>query len=201
MFPFDNEIVLCTISGSNLLNQFVNSTSSDYYIAYSSYGSSLKINSNSTYYVVVDMYTAAYARNGLTVVEYYDYKTFARDLLSDAIEEGRLEVKIDNYTLTSIADALAIGKKLAVGESTREVYYIKGTVKSINNTTYGNLYIKDDKGNEFLVYGLYDQNGKRYDAMTNQPKVGDTIIVYSTILRYDYSTIEFKSATLLELNP
>ena len=201
LFPFDNEIVLCTISGSNLKSQFINSTSSDYYIAYSSYGSGLSISNNATYYVVVDMYTAAYSRNGLTVVDYYDHETFARDLLKDAISEGRLEINHDDYTLTSIPDALAIGNKLTVGKSTSESYYIKGKIVSITNTSYGNLYIEDEKGNRMQIYGLYDQSGKRYDAMTSKPKVGDTIIVYSTIYRYNSSTVELKNATVIEINP
>ena len=201
LFPFDNEIVLCTISGSKLKSQFINSTSSDYYIAYSSYGSGLSISNNSTYYVVVDMYTAVYSRNGLTIVDYYDYETFARDLLADAISEGRLEIKHDNYTLTSIPDILSTGNKLSVGASTKESYYVKGTVKSISNPSYGNIYIEDEKGNQLLVYGLYDQSGNRYDAMTTKPKVGDTIIVCSTIFRYNSTTVEFKNATLIEINP
>jgi hypothetical protein len=147
------------------------------------------------------MYTAVYPRNGLTIVDYYDYETFARDLLADAISEGRLEIKHDNYTLTSIPDILSTGNKLSVGASTKESYYVKGTVKSISNTSYGNIYIEDEKGNQLLVYGLYDQNGKRYDAMTTKPKVGDTIIVCSTIFRYNSTTVEFKNATLIEINP
>ena len=201
LFPFDNEIVLCTISGSKLLDKFVNTTNSDYYIAYSSYGSNLTINRNSTYYIVVDMYTAAYSSNGLTVVEYYDRETFARDLLADAIKEGRLEISYDNYTLTSIPDALAIGNKLSVGETTSEAYFIKGTITSISNTNYGNLYIKDEKGNEIYIYGINDQSGNKYGSMTTKPKVGDTIVVYSTILRYSASVVELKGATLIEINP
>ena len=163
--------------------------------------SNLTINRNSTYYIVVDMYTAAYSSNGLTVVEYYDRETFARDLLADAIKEGRLEISYDNYTLTSISDALAIGNKLSVGETTSEAYFIKGTITSISNTNYGNLYIKDEKGNEIYIYGINDQSGNKYGSMTTKPKVGDTIVVYSTILRYSASVVELKGETLIEINP
>ena len=199
LFPFDNELVLCTISGSNLKSKFINSTSSDYYVAMSSYGSSLSISNSGTYYVVVDMYTAVYAPNKLTIVEYYDYTTFARDLLAQAIREGRLEISHKDYTLTSIPDVLAAGKKLSVGQYSSEYYYVKGKIKSIDNSTYGNFYIVDENGNEILIYGLYDSNGKRYDAMTNKPKAGDTIVVYSNVLRYTSSTIELKNATLIEI--
>ena len=199
LFPFDNKLVLCSVSGTNLKNKFINSTSSDYHIALSEYGSGLSVSNNSTYYIIVDTYTAFYSPNGLTIVEYYDDTTFARDLLANAIKEGRLEINHDSYILTSISDALSIGKNLKSGESTSDSYYIQGTITSIVSNTYGNLYIKDEKGNEIYIYGLYDTSGNRYDKMTDKPKVGDTILVYSVIYKYN-STVELKSATLLEKN-
>ena len=92
IMPFDNQIVLCSIKGSDLKKKFFETTNSDYYISYCSYGESVKnsINSNATYYVVVDMYTAQYAPNNLTVVEYYDDYTFARDLLAEYVKAGGL---------------------------------------------------------------------------------------------------------------
>jgi len=90
LFPFDNQLVLCKISGSNLNRRFINNTSEDYHIELSAYGSNLKISNNSTYYVVVDTYTALYSSNGLTIVEYLDDITFARDLLAQAVVDGRV---------------------------------------------------------------------------------------------------------------
>ncbi len=92
LFPFDNNIVLCSIKGYKLKKQFVNNTNSDYHTAYSTSGS-LNINNisdNQTYYVVVDTYTALYAYNELTIIEYYDHSTFARDLLAEAVMKGDL---------------------------------------------------------------------------------------------------------------
>ena len=90
LFPFDNEIVLCSIKGSDLKKRFISTTNSSYYIGYSSYGSSIKnnISDNATYYVIVDAYTAQYKPNKLTVVETYDTVTFARDLLAEYIRNG-----------------------------------------------------------------------------------------------------------------
>lgn len=90
LFPFDNQLVLCKISGSKLKSRFINNSSDDYHCELSSYGSSITISNNSTYYVVVDTYTALYSYNGLTIVEYLDDTTFARDLLAQAIVEGRV---------------------------------------------------------------------------------------------------------------
>lgn len=90
VLPFDNQIVLCSIQGRYLLSRFINTNNSDYYISYSEYGTSVKdkINPLSTYYVVVDSYTAQYRYNNLTVVEEYDPTVFARDLLADYIAGG-----------------------------------------------------------------------------------------------------------------
>ena len=90
VFPFDNQLVLCSVSGRNLQNKFFNN--SDYYIAYDSYGSNIKnnINATATYYIVVDTYTADYRPNNLTVVKRYDETTFGRDLMAEYITGGGL---------------------------------------------------------------------------------------------------------------
>ena len=93
LLPFDNQLVLCKISGSKLSSRFINTDNSDYHNAYSDYGNSVKgsIKSNETYYVVVDTYTMLYAYNGLTPVEYYDDGVYARDLFADAIKRKEFE--------------------------------------------------------------------------------------------------------------
>ena len=92
LFPFNNDLVLCSISGYNLNYKFVNSTNEDYYISLSSYGqANSSINYNSTYYVVVDTYTSDYSSNGLTVIEKYtDDEFYARDMLAEYIRNGGL---------------------------------------------------------------------------------------------------------------
>ncbi len=93
LMPFDNQIVLCSIKGSDLYSKFFNTASEDYYTAYGEYGAEVKANidKNATYYIVVDMYTAQYEYNNLTVVAEYDSSIFARDLLADYIRGGGLE--------------------------------------------------------------------------------------------------------------
>ena len=216
LFPFDNQLVLCSISGTNLKSKFINTTNSDYYCSYSDYGNSIKnsVSSSTTYYVIVDTYTAYYSSNKLTVVDFYDEGVYARDLLANEIKNGRFDTSsgsgngngsgsgsgsTDTMTLTSIPDALAIGKALSTGSQTSEEYYIKGTISRISNTTYGNLYIKDENGNELYIYGLYDQSGNRYGNMSSKPQVGDTIIICGPIYKYSSSTIEIKNGTLISV--
>ena len=93
IFPFDNEIVLCSISGENLKEKFFETDHYSYYISYGDYGNRIKnnIDPNGTYYVVVDTYTSTYKPNGLTEIARYDAEVYARDLLADYITAGGLE--------------------------------------------------------------------------------------------------------------
>ena len=92
LYPFNNDLVLCSISGYNLNYKFVNTSNSDYYISLSSYGQTNSyINYSDTYYVVVDTYTSDYASNGLTVIERYtDDEFYARDMLAEYIRNGNM---------------------------------------------------------------------------------------------------------------
>ena len=93
LLPFDNQLVLCSIKGSELKSKFISTTNSSYHNYYSTYGNSIKnnVSSNATYYVVVDTYTAFYAPNKLTIVDYYDEGVFARDLLAAEVRSGRFQ--------------------------------------------------------------------------------------------------------------
>ena len=87
IFPFDNDIVLCSVKGSDLLNKFINTSNSRYHI----FGDWGQIDRNATYYIVVDTYTATYAPNRLTIVAEYTPGVYARDLLADFMEVGGME--------------------------------------------------------------------------------------------------------------
>ena len=93
LFPFDNELVLCSIKGSDLMSKFFNSNNDNYFIQYGDYGVSVKNNfdHNATYYVVTDSYSSTYAPNRMTEIERYDGGVYARDLLAEYIKNGGLE--------------------------------------------------------------------------------------------------------------
>ena len=93
LFPFDNELVLCSVSGADLNRVFFNTTNGSYGVYYDEYGESIKGNVNpvETYYVIVDSYTSTYAPNHLTEIERYGSGVYARDLLSQYVAEGNLE--------------------------------------------------------------------------------------------------------------
>ncbi len=88
IMPFDNQLVLCSVRGSDLLNKFINTDNSNYYIRRSG---NQTIDPNGTYYIVVDTYTSTYGPNRLTEIDRYDPDIFARDLLAAYIAEGKME--------------------------------------------------------------------------------------------------------------
>lgn len=93
LFPFDNQLVLCSVKGSDLKRKFFETTNSNYYISYGEYGESIRnnIDPNKTYYIITDTYCSSYAYNNLTVVDYYDEGVFARDLVADYIRDGGMK--------------------------------------------------------------------------------------------------------------
>lgn len=92
LFPFDNEMHLCKISGRVLLNRYFNNSSYFYY--YDSYGESVKAKLqsgqglNDTYYIVTDSYNTDYAPNALTMVETLGETAYPRDCLIEYIRAG-----------------------------------------------------------------------------------------------------------------
>ena len=93
LFPFDNDLVLCTIKGKDLKEKFFETNHSSYFISYGKYGEEVRQNLdlNETYYVVVDTYTSLYGPNNLTEVARYDEGVYLRDLLAEYIATGALE--------------------------------------------------------------------------------------------------------------
>lgn len=192
IFPFDNPLVLCSVSGSKLRSQFFESSNENYFIGYGEYGETVKNNivASQTYYIVTDTYSSNYSLNGLTEIARYDETTFARDLLAAYIEKGGLTMgENPTYTLTSIPDALSIAGALSEGGETSVQYFVKGRIISIVNTIYGNLTIEDENGNQLYIYGVYDSTGAvRYDRLPTKPQVGDTIILEGKLKKYVYNT-------------
>ena len=93
LFPFDNDIQLCSIPGLYLSRQFINTTNSNYYISYSEYGLINKesLSSYTNYYIVTDSYCSQYTSNHCTVIDSYRSDNYyARDLLRDYIISGGL---------------------------------------------------------------------------------------------------------------
>lgn len=101
-------------------------------------------------------------------------------------------------TELTISEAVALGASKEHSTYTEGKYYVVGTVKEVQNATYGNILIEDANGNTILVYGTYSADGKvRYDAMETRPVAGDTVKVYGVVGQYN-GTAQLKNAWIIE---
>ncbi len=202
LLPFDNQIVLCSISGRDLKNKFLETKNDNYYIHLGEYGEQIKdqINDNDTYYVIVDTYSAFYAPNNLTVVAEHDPSIFARDLVADFIAEGGWTVTVEEEIKT-VGELLDIGGSLANNAESDVAYCVEVEISSVENSTYGNLWVTDGT-DEIYVYGLYGPDGSRYDSISDMPVTGDRVLLKARIKKYvsaDGSVIiELYNAVLVE---
>ena len=76
-------------------------------------------------------------------------------------------------------------------EDSKDVYYrLTGTIKSIKNFAYGNIYLDDANGAEIYVYGILPGYGATGDAKkglleAKGLKIGDTITIIGNRASYN----------------
>lgn len=100
----------------------------------------------------------------------------------------------------SIADAIAIGLSKESNVYTDNKYYVSGTVTEVYNEQYGNMKIKDDKGNILTIYGSYSADGKnKFSELKTKPKAGDTVTIYGKIGQYQ-DVAQIKNGWITKLN-
>lgn len=101
------------------------------------------------------------------------------------------------YEIITIAEAIAICEQTGTTQTT-EKYYIRGTVDEIWNETYGNMNISDETGT-IKIYGSYSADGSnRFDAMAQQPAVGDEVLLYGVLVNYKGNTPEMVDAWIID---
>lgn len=94
---------------------------------------------------------------------------------SSTIDSSSSEESLkEKYDCIDIATAISLAGTSG-DYTTPEKYYVYGVIKTVMNTTYGEMTIKDDTG-EIYVYGIYD-----FSKMENQPIKGDEIVLYGNI--------------------
>ena len=104
-----------------------------------------------------------------------------------------------SYEVTPIAKALEVAEK-AGSAYTTEKYVIAGTVNSIANEKYGNIYVTDGT-NEIYVYGVYIE-GKKYGEFEGAKFAeGDVVVVKGVLGAYTnkdgVTTLQMKNADLV----
>lgn len=110
-----------------------------------------------------------------------------------------IDLPEDNSVL-SIAEFLKVVEKLQDGAlSTDRKYIITGTITSVENDAYGNVYIQDENGDSIFIYGLYSKDGTvRYRDFDVKPVVGDVITVLGTPSYYR-QTLQMNRGWVLKL--
>lgn len=78
------------------------------------------------------------------------------------------------------------------------MYYVEGFITKVEKYDYGNLYIKDDAGDEVYVYGVLDADGQKQNFTSLGIDVGDKVILYG-LKKYYNTTLEMENATLIEV--
>ena len=102
-----------------------------------------------------------------------------------------------SFECITIAEALKLCENYVESPST-ERFYIRATVKSIDNKTYGQMTIEDETGS-IMVYGSSNADGSvRFDSMENKPVVGDEILIYGTLQNYKGNTKEVQNAWIID---
>ncbi len=93
ILPFDNQLVLCSIKGEDLMRVFIETDNYRYHVYYEEYGSDAiaNIDPKGTYYVITDTYSSTYTYNRLTEICRLEGEIYARDLLAEYIKDGRLK--------------------------------------------------------------------------------------------------------------
>lgn len=111
-------------------------------------------------------------------------------------DENNSSKNEDEKKIYTIAELIAMMP--SDGSVTTERYYVKATIKSIDNADYGSMTIEDPTGT-LSVYGTYSADGaKRYSELDEKPVKGDTVLLYGTIQNYKSKTPEIKSGWIIE---
>lgn len=96
------------------------------------------------------------------------------------------DVKFD-YPISSVADVLA--------GSDGEYYRVSGYVTMVENTRYGNWWLKDENGDELYIYGTINEFGV---YQLQGLKVGDFVTVQGPRFTYG-TTIELQDVSIVDV--
>lgn len=111
-------------------------------------------------------------------------------------DENNSSKNEDEKKIYTIAELIAMMP--SDGSATKERYYVRATIKSIDDAGFGAMTIEDSTGTLY-VYGTYSSDGvKRYSELDEKPVKGDTVLLYGTIQNYQSKTPEIKSGWIIE---
>ncbi len=223
LFPFDNDVMLITLSGSSLKSAYFNTTNENYFMGYTSYGNSLKndqslVDGGQRYYLITDTYSYDWflkvGHQPVLVDVYSETGTYARDILADYAKKGGFGGVIDNGNQQTtendgslehpftVLEALRFAEQFSTIDESREVYCV-GTVSSAGTrlgsyNDIGNVYISDAFGNEMLIYFLRKFANatpeENFQSIT-EIEEGDELLICGKPFYYNETTFEFGYGT------
>lgn len=132
------------------------------------------------------------SKEGYIFADWYEDGEFSIKYDFEKIIEEEITIYAHYYlTLTKANEIAGIDESF----TTEEKYYVTGTIESIQNTDWGNMFITD--GTTTLhVYGFYNNDGTTlYGNLEEKPVVGDTVVLYGK-LGYKFEA-EMKEAWML----
>ena len=215
LFPFDNDVSLCSISGRNLRNTQFITGNSNYFTKWSSYGESIRYNIDdyTTYYLVTDTYTVDYYTSLNVIAKFENGGVYARDLLNRFIADGGYgSIPIETGHQGTLEDPRTVQEALeyaythpgssASAAGSLAMYY-KGVAsrQAREVTTYGDMkmvYIKDAGTDyEIMIYYLKKTEGNRHGTWNNVDdlQIGDELIIFGRAFYYNSTTPEFDNQT------
>lgn len=128
------------------------------------------------------------------------YKTYAQIMRSWNLPNIAATIGPETSETLSVVEAINKGGAMSHNSYTTEKYLVTGVIDEIYNTTYGNMYIKDEAGNRLQVYGTLDATGAlKYGQMDVKPAVGDTVTLWGVI--GNYNGAQMKNGWILEHIP
>ena len=90
----------------------------------------------------------------------------------------------EKHTYLTVSEAIEVAVQ-AGPNGTEEKQYVKGFVKNITNTTFGEMYITDGT-NDLYIYGVYSSDGElRYCDLAEKPYTNDEVYLYGYLKTYD----------------
>ncbi|MDY2574997.1 MAG: hypothetical protein SOW55_03365, partial [Bacilli bacterium] len=129
----------------------------------------------------VTIFTASLFSCGTT-----DNPTSASSSLDETTSEVSSSSENEKYECISIKRAIELALE-AGEEGTTESYYVRGTIKTVSNPTYGQMVITDGT-DELSIYGTYSSDGSlRYSEMDEKPVAGDEVVLYGQLKTYNDS--------------
>lgn len=92
---------------------------------------------------------------------------------------------------------LATCAEIAAGPDGKQ-FRVRGKVKQITNTTYGNWILADDTG-EITIYGTLDKDGKTKNFSSLNIEVGDVVTVEGPKKLHNGTTLELVDVTVVKI--